>query len=59
VLLEVKICILCVLAEVEGTAEFPSGEVPSGISVDKCVWWLEISVVSENPISVISKSEVV
>lgn len=46
------------LLEVVDKVEFLSAEVSSGISEGKYVWWLDIFLVSENPVSVISKDEV-
>lgn len=47
----------CVLPEVD-VAKFPEVRFPGGISEGKCVCFLEISVVSENPVSVISQEKV-
>lgn len=55
--LEVKVCVVCVLPEVDAV-KFPEVGFPGGISEGKCVGWLEISVVSENSVSVISQGKV-
>lgn len=54
--LEVNVSVVCVLPE--DVVKFREVGFPGGISEGKCVWWLEISVVSENSVSDISQGKV-
>lgn len=54
--LELKVSVVCVLPE-EKVVKFREVGFPGGTSEGKCVWWLEISVVSENSVSVISQGK--
>lgn len=55
--LELKVSVVCVLPE-EDVVKFREVGFPGGILEGKCVWWLEISVVSENSVSAISQEKV-
>lgn len=55
--LEVNVSVVWVLPE-EDVVKFREVGFPAGISEGKCVWWLEISVVSENSVSDISQGKV-